>query len=199
MPPLDRPTLAAYVVAALLVLVLGGRWLTTRPDRGDAAGPGPPAAARAVLERPAAGSGLVVHVAGAVRRPGVYRLRDGARVRDAVRRAGGAARRADTAGLNLAAKVADGQQVLVPERAAKGAAAGPAGDRAAGGAAGGSVSLNAATAEQLDALDGIGPQTAQKILEWRARRGGFAAVDDLDEIPGIGPKRLEALRGQLTP
>jgi competence protein ComEA len=148
-----------------------------------------------------------VHVTGAVRRPGVYRLPDGARIQDAIRRAGGARPKADLQAVNLAAKVADAQQVVVPARAA--AAAGMAGSTgvAVGGAgaagagpAGGPVApinLNTATPEQLDTLDGVGPATAAKILEYRTKNGGFRSVDDLGNVPGIGPKRLEALRGKV--
>jgi competence protein ComEA len=153
------------------------------------------------IERAPAQTALV-HVAGAVRRPGVYRLRGGERVKDAVRRAGGAGHRADLNAINLAAKVADGQQVVVPRR---GAATGASGAAAASGEAapgvGGAgqtpVSLNSATAEQLETLDGVGPATAQKILDWRQQHGGFRSIDDLSEVPGIGPKRLAALRPKV--
>lgn len=151
---------------------------------------------------------VLVHVAGEVRRPGVYRLKDGMRVDDAVRLAGGATRRADLGAVNLAAKVEDGRQVLVPRRAPAGRAA-PAGaagpGAAAGGAAdaagaggGGPLNLNTATLEQLDTLDGVGPATAQKILDFREERGGFGSVEELGEIPGIGEKRLAALRETVT-
>jgi competence protein ComEA len=141
-------------------------------------------------------------VAGAVRTPGVYRLRDGERVQDAVRRAGGPRAGADLNAINLAAKVADGQQVVVPRRGAAGAAALSGAGAGAGAGEPGSapqapVSLNSATAEQLDTLDGVGPATASKILEYRRQHGGFRSIDDLGEIPGIGPKRLAALRGKV--
>jgi competence protein ComEA len=149
---------------------------------------------------------LVIHVVGAVRRPGLYRLGDGKRVADAVARAGGATRRADLAALNLAAPLVDGTQVLVPGRAnvaCDGATSGSAivGSAAPGQAAtaGLKVSLSAATAEQLDALPGVGPVTAQKILDYRAEHGGFASVDDLDAVPGIGPTRIDELRDLVTP
>ena len=137
---------------------------------------------------------LVVYVVGAVRRAGLVRLPEGARVADAVQRAGGPTRRADLALLNLAAPVADGQQVVVPVRVA-----------AAGGAAAGAaavpakVSLANATVEQLDELPGVGPVTAEKIVAWRAQHGPFRAVEDLDAIPGIGPARIEQLRDLVTP
>ena len=141
----------------------------------------------------------VVHVAGAVRRPGVYRLAPGARVRDAVRRAGGPSAKADVNAVNLAALLQDGVQVVVPARLPSGAATGVV---AAGGEAGAPpaapVNLNTATAEQLDTLDGVGPATAQKILDYRKEHGGFRTVEDLGQISGIGPKRLAALRDKVV-
>ncbi len=142
-----------------------------------------------------AGGALVVHVAGAVRRPGVYRLRAGARVADAVRRAGGARRRADLSALNLAAKLEDGRQVLVPLRAPRrGARRAAARRRRRRGVP---LDLNTATVEQLDELDGIGPATAQQILDYREEHGGFGSVEELDEVPGIGETRLAALRDKV--
>jgi competence protein ComEA len=134
---------------------------------------------------------LVVDVVGAVRRPGVYRLRAGARVQDAVARAGGLTRRADPLTVNLAAPLADGEQVVVSARGSP--------DGGGGAAPGAPLSLNTATAEQLDALPGIGPVTAQKIVAYRQQHGGFASVADLDAIPGIGPARLQNLQGLVVP
>jgi competence protein ComEA len=135
----------------------------------------------------------VVDVAGAVRRPGLYRLPTGSRIADAIARAGGVTRHAASASVNLAAPLADGEQVLVPSAAGGGAVA------AAGGSAEPSptspVDLNTATVEQLDALPGIGPVTAQKIVDYRTQHGPFRSVDDLDAIPGIGPARIENLQG----
>ena len=147
----------------------------------------------------------MVHVVGAVRRPGLYRLREGARVADAVERAGGATRRAELAGLNLAAPLVDGIQVLVPRRVPVPAADVPADetDAAAPGAAiaglGSKVSLATATAAELDELPGVGPVTAQKILDYRTEHGPFRSVDDLDAVPGIGPTRVGQLRDLVTP
>jgi competence protein ComEA len=102
-------------------------------------------------------------------------------------------------GVNLAAKVSDGQQVIVPQRVsgAGAAAAGPGAAAAATGATAAPISLNTATVEQLDELEGIGPTTAQKILDWRKEHGGFRSVDDLQQISGIGPKRFESLKEKV--
>jgi competence protein ComEA len=135
---------------------------------------------------------VVVHVAGAVRRPGVYRLPAGARVTDAVRRAGGFARGANENAINLAARLADGQQVVVP-----GAGTTPAGSAA--GAQTGPVSLGTATVDELDQIEGIGPVTAQKIIEFRDQHGGLSSIDQLDEVDGIGPSTMETLRSALQP
>jgi competence protein ComEA len=137
---------------------------------------------------------VVVDVTGAVQRPGVYRLPAGSRVTDAVERAGGAAPQAQLEAVNLAARLADGQQVVVPER-------GPAGTAAAAGGASedGPISLGTATVEQLDTIDGIGPVTAEGIVGFREEHGGLASIDQLDQISGIGPATMEALRARLQP
>ncbi|HUQ21978.1 MAG TPA: ComEA family DNA-binding protein [Gaiellaceae bacterium] len=191
--PVSRQRALVFAAAALLLLVVAGRTLA---GAGTATSQ-PPAAL--VPERAAAAPKLVVHVAGAVRRPGLYRLAEGKRVADAVARAGGATAPADTAAINLAAPLADGMQVVVPRRIQVGAA--PPGSAAPGEATGppARVSLGLATVEQLDALPGVGPVTAQKILDYRATHGGFRSVDDLDSIPGIGPARIEQLRDLVTP
>jgi competence protein ComEA len=147
--PVSRRRALLIAAAALALLAVAGRWLA---DAGTATVQ-PPAAL--VPERAAATPALVVHVAGAVRRPGLYRLAEGKRVADAVARAGGATAPADTAAINLAAPLADGMQVLVPRKVP-----GPAGKTA-----GGRVSLSSATLSELDELPGVGPVTAQKILD----------------------------------
>ncbi len=138
---------------------------------------------------------LFIHVVGAVRRPGLFRLKDGTRVADAVARAGGPTKRADLTAVNLAAPLVDGQQVIVPRRAPGGVPAAIAGASVPGA----KVSLASVTVEQLDELPGIGPVTAQKIVDWRTTHGPFRSVDDLDDVPGIGPARIEQLRDLVTP
>jgi competence protein ComEA len=186
----------ALVAAALLIagLFVAGRFFvgsgTATVERS------PPAAGEIEAAAPAR---LVVHVVGAVRRPGLYRLEHGARIADAVRRAGGATRRADLSLVNLAAQVSDGTQVVVPRRVVveAGVPATEGGESAV--PVGGSVHLNTATLEQLDALPGVGPVTAQKILDYRQEHGAFGSVDELDAIPGIGPARLGQLRELVAP
>jgi competence protein ComEA len=137
---------------------------------------------------------LVVDVVGAVRRPGLYHLAEGARVADAVARAGGLTRRADPALVNLAAPLADGEQVLVGARGQGGGGA-----TSAGGASSAPVDLNSASADQLDGLPGVGPVTAQKIIAYRQEHGPFTSLDDLDAIPGIGAARIASLQGLAVP
>jgi competence protein ComEA len=185
----------ALLAAALLIggLFVAGRFFVAS---GTATvEQSPPAAGEIEAVAPAR---LVVHVVGAVRRPGLYRLEHGARIADAVRRAGGATRRADLSLVNLAAQVSDGTQVVVPRRAVVEAGA-TASEGESVEAAGGPVHLNTASLEQLDSLPGVGPVTAQKILDYRQQHGAFSSVDDLDAIPGIGPARLEQLRSLVAP
>ena len=220
MPEFPRSHLVIYAVAFAAIALLGARQLARGSGGGaDAAAPEPVATISVDAGEAGEGAGgeeLVVHVVGAVRRPGVYRMRAGARVEDAVRRAGGPGRQADLAGLNLAANVQDGRQIVVPRRGRAAVGGGDMGTSAAaaasgagtpasnggmgvGGTAPGSlVDLNTATLEQLDALDGVGPAIAQQILEFRESRGGFTSVEELGEIPGIGERRLASLRAQVT-
>ena len=184
----------AVGLLVLAVVVLGVRHLV--PRHPVALAVAPIRVPSSVSARPRAAPGLVVDVEGAVRRPGLVRLPEGSRVADAVARAGGTTRRADRSGVNLAAPVADGQQVLVPRRGAGGVAPVAAAD---GSGAAGPVSLSTATTEQLDALPGVGPVTAQKIVDYRTEHGSFHSVDELDAIPGIGPARLADLRKLVVP
>jgi competence protein ComEA len=186
LPVSTRRLLALALVVLVAVVVL------VRHLGGGGAGPPLRVAPVRIARAPAASALLVVDVEGAVRRPGLVRLPKGARVADAVARAGGLTAKAERAGVDLAALVADGQQVLVPSGGAVGGAAD-------GVSTTGPISLNSATAEQLDTLPGIGPVTAQKIVAFRQQHGPFASVDGLDAIPGIGPARIAELQGLVTP
>jgi competence protein ComEA len=179
------------LVALAAVGLLGGYGIAMRAR---------PKATSISLSSPAPSHGsskaIYVHVGGAVARPGLYELAEGARVNDAVDAAGGASGRADLDGLNLAAKVKDGDKVLVPARAEPGAQNAPA---AAGSAVtGGLVNLNAATVADLETLPGIGPALAQRIVDYRTEHGGFQRVEDLMEVPGIGPKKYESLKDHVA-
>jgi competence protein ComEA len=188
MPELSRAQLLVYAAIAVAVLLLGARWVRSSEEPASAAGNGLSFEADGFEPGADAGRDVVVHVAGAVGRPGVYRLPVGARVTDAVQRAGGLARGAAEDGINLAARLSDGQQVVVPGRGA----AAPAGGE-------GPISLGTATADDLDEIEGIGPVTAEKIIEFRDQNGGLSSIDQLDEISGIGPSTMEALRAGLQP
>ena len=191
--PVSRSRALVVAAVVLVLLVVAGRFVLGAGAASEQ--PLEPAAAAVVSAAPT--PPVVVHVVGAVREPGLYRLARGKRVADAVARAGGATGAAELALINLAAPVSDGQQVVVPSRASGAAATGAGGG--AGGSAGGRVSLSAATLEQLDALPGIGPVTAQKIVDYREQHGAFGSVRELDAIPGIGPARLEQLRELVSP
>ena len=188
--PLDRRRALLAGVVALFLLVVAGK-LLLRPTRP--AVPPPVRVAAHAGHTPA--TTLFVDVVGAVRRPGLYRLKDGSRVADAVARAGGPTPKAQIELLNLAARIADGEQIVVPRRGL----ASPSATASGGAVAAGPVHLNSATLEQLDALPGVGPVTAQKILDYRQQHGAFGSVDELDAIAGIGPARLETLRGLVAP
>jgi competence protein ComEA len=198
-PTVERRRTVAFAVVGLLLLALVLRHSLARGGGGGVAGGAAPALQVAPVTVAAAGAGpgtakvLVVDVVGAVRRPGVYRLPAGSRVLAAVAHAGGLTPHADLAAVNLAAPLADGEQVVVAVRGAG------AGSGAAPGPPSAPVSLNTATAEQLDALPGIGPVTAQKIIDYRTQHGGFSSVDDLDAVPGFGPAKLANLQGLVVP
>jgi competence protein ComEA len=187
----------AAVLATLAVLRL------TAASEGGSGGGAPVRIDRGPRSE-AAPERLFVHVAGAVRRPGLVRLTTGARVAEAVQRAGGLTPKADLAGVNLAAQVEDGQQVVVPVRGAApagGAVGAEPGVAAPGAGVAGApkLSLASATAEQLDQIDGIGPTLAERILEYRTENGGFGSVEELREVEGIGEKRFETLREAVQP
>jgi competence protein ComEA len=147
-----------------------------------------PAAATAATPAPVAELQIVVDVGGRVRHPGLVTLAPGSRVADALRAAGGALRSADIATVDLAARVSDGQLLLigVPQPVA------------AGGDASAPVSLSSATVDQLDALPGIGPVLAKRIVDWREAHGGFTSLSQLEQVPGVGPRTYERLKSLVV-
>ena len=205
----EKLRVAGWAVAALVAVLLAVRLLGASGGGSEAAGvtidpAGGAAAVRAgAADRAASGAQVLVQVAGEVARPGVYRVPAGSRVTDAVARAGGLTRRADQAGVNLVARLQDGQQVIVPRRGVGGVAAGGAAVGAGAGGAGAEpvvpISLSSATVAQLDTLDGIGPTLAQRIVDYRQAHGGFSSVDQLRQVSGIGEKRFAALKKAVTP
>ena len=186
MPPVSRRRALAYLAVVLTLLGLGGRSLL-----GESAEDPAHEEPVALVSEPEPVRKVLVHVVGAVQAPGLYELTEESRVDDAIREAGGAKPKAALELVNLAAPVADGQQVVVPLRGEL-AAAPTVGSSAS--SAGGKVHLNSATLEDLDTLPGIGPVTAQKILDYRAAHGAFQSVDELDAVPGIGAARLAQLK-----
>jgi competence protein ComEA len=197
--------LAAATVATVVVCA-GGVWLLrTPPPATEASLPRATTTTIAVAPEsepvaaaPPAASRVLVHVAGAVVEPGVYELGGDARVRDAIVAAGGPTEIADWNALNLAAAVADGIKVYVPSVGEEVPASltvpapGDAGQPMA------PIDVNVATADELEALPGVGPATATAIVTERERNGPFLGVDDLDRVPGIGPAKLDALRDLVT-
>jgi len=196
---LSRSQIAVYGALAIVLLLVGARAV-----RGeDASSADSSGSSSSFSSGGGSGSGsfavgsgggdVVVDVTGAVQRPGVYRLPAGSRVTDAVDRAGGSLDGAAIDIVNLAARLADGQQIVIPEAVV------------AGGATIGTplpdapVSLGTATVEQLDTIEGIGPVTAQDIIDFRDQHGGLASVEQLDQVSGIGPATMKALRSGLGP
>ena len=185
-------------LVAIGLLLVVAVLLLVRHAAGGAARPAVKPLRPARRTAPAAIPQLVVDVVGAVRRPGLYRLRQGTRIADAVSLAGGATAKAELELVNLAAPLADGEQVVVPTRGPGGGAV-AASPPAAGASPAAPLDLNTATAEQLDGLPGIGPATAAKIVAFRQAHGAFHSVDELDAVPGIGPARIAQLKGLVLP
>jgi competence protein ComEA len=204
-PELSRAQLAVYAALAIVALLLGARWIRAGEDAAASSGgslaygssgqSSESPDGEGDIEFEQTGEDVVIHVAGAVLRPGVYRLPEGSRVTDAIDRAGGATPGAARDAINLAAPLADGQQVQIPAKSQ--ASAGVPGATSAAGD--GPISLGSATVEQLDTVEGIGPVTAAAIIEFRDQHGGVASIDELDQISGIGPATMEALRARLQP
>ncbi|GAV25459.1 hypothetical protein ciss_13920 [Carboxydothermus islandicus] len=201
MNPLDdRSKLFLYGIIFFLLALVFYLWWT-----GPESPPIKETAEQEVITREVTRKGtLVVHVAGAVYKPGVYVLEEGARVKDAIEKAQGILPLADDSSINLAAKVSDGQKIYIPfknenttpasisngfsqQNAQKGA-----------GSQGAKLNINTASAEELDKLPGVGPATAAKIIEYREQNGPFVTIEDLKKVKGIGDKKFETLKDYIT-
>lgn len=176
--------------------------LATGPPLTGSSGSPPVPAATTAVEDDSGGvpestdaTGIVVHVTGLVRRPGLVRLPAGARVADAIDLAGGITRRRAEGSVNLARVLVDGEQIVVADAAMPQPVAPAASGATPPAALGAPVDLNSATIEQLDGLPGVGPVLAGRILQWRTTHGRFRSVDELGEVSGIG----DAILGQLRP
>jgi competence protein ComEA len=210
MGSLSRSQLIVYGAVAVVLLLVGARWIRSGDSQGEPAGEvsyadsSPPGAssgdaAGTLAVDAEGGTDVVVDVTGAVNDPGVYRLPAGSRVDDALQRAGGATSRAEVQSINLAARLTDGQQVVVPEEVRGSPAVAAAGASATGTDTPTPISVGTASVEELDTIEGIGPVTAQKIVDFRDEHGGVSSVDQLDQIDGIGPATMESLRSRLEP
>ena len=208
---LSRRQIYAYVAVAAVVLAVGARYVVfpkaAAPAGGEPLVLAAPSSSPAAPASPSPAADVVVYVCGAVKSPGVVRLPAEARVADALALAGGPGARAELDGVNLAAKVVDGQQIMVPERGAVAAAGGVAtatGGGSASAAAGSAtapgapVNINTASLEELDALSGVGPATAQKIIDYRLASGPFKTVDDIKNVSGIGDAKFAAMKDSIT-
>ncbi|WP_034483441.1 ComEA family DNA-binding protein [Actinomadura oligospora] len=203
---------ALVIVGVIAVLVaVGYLWMARpRPDPVTASAVSPSLSVTAsetsalASAGPSGGSQLVVQVIGKVRRPGVLTLAAGSRVADALNAAGGVRPGADTGALNLARKLMDGEQIAVgihPPAPPPGQGPAPPGGTTgapSGASPGAPLDLNTATAEQLDQLPGVGPVLARRIIDYRTQHGPFRSVDQLQEVPGIGARRLTDLKPLLT-
>jgi len=221
---LSRRQIIAYAAVAVVVMAVGVRYVvlpkTAGPEQAQGVvlapvaalsqsgsqGPDGGGAAGSGTSSPSASPDVVVYVCGAVRLPGVVRLPAGARVTDALEVAGGPTGKAELAAVNLAAPVADGQQIVVPEKgAAQAVTTAPASGSTSGGLASAAaagpaalVNINTASLEELDTLDGVGPSTAQKIVDYRTANGGFKTIDEIKEVPGIGDAKFAAMKDSIT-
>jgi len=210
MGSLSRSQLIVYGAVAVVLLLVGARWIRSGASQGEPAGevsyadsssPGASSddSAGTLAVDAEGGTDVVVDVTGAVNHPGVYRLPAGSRVDDALQRAGGATSRAEVQSINLAARLTDGQQVVVPEKIRGSTAVAAVGTSATGTDTSTPISVGTASVEELDTIEGIGPVTAQKIVDFRDEHGGVSSVDQLDQIDGIGPATMESLRSRLQP
>ena len=205
----SRGQALVWAAVGMVILLVGGNYLYGHRDRsGPGGGDAPEASIQlgAVTET-VDGSGavadelgpIIVHVAGSVAMPGIYELVEGDRAADALEHAGGALPEADLDRINLAAVLSDGQQLFVPAQgeAVPATAGGALGVGTDVGGSGQLININTADAEQLQQLDGVGEKTAQKIIAYRREVGGFSSVEELMEVPGIGPAKFEGMKDKV--
>jgi competence protein ComEA len=192
---LSRGEIAGLIMVLVALMGGAGVWYVRALPKPVTIAEASPGAAEQSASPTPTPPPIIVDVAGAVRKPGVYEFAEGERVIDAIERAGGALPKADLSLLNLAAPITDGIQILVPKTgpAAPGVSAAPV-----GGAPAGLININTATATELEALSGIGEVLAATIVEYRTTNGPFTVVDDLLDVSGIGPATLDEIRDQIT-
>jgi competence protein ComEA len=192
---LSRAEIAGLIVVLVAVLGGAGLWYARSLPKPVTIAESGPGAAQPAVSPTATPALLIVDVAGAVRKPGVYEFAEGERVVDAIERAGGPMPKADLSLLNLAAMLVDGTQILVPKTgpAVSGVPGAPA-----PGSSGSLININTASATELETLSGIGEVLAGTIVEYRDQNGPFVSVDDLLDVSGIGPATLEEIRDQVT-
>lgn len=190
-----KQAVVLFVLAVVLLVASVYSWLNSQPQKIVLTGRTKKVRVR--LQPQSQSEMVVVHVAGEVKSPGVYRLQKGSRLFAAIKAAGGETTNANLNLLNLAAKLTDGQKIYVPPKVNP---ANPASGSAGGipDMPGGKLNLNTATQQDLENISGIGPVTAKRIIEYREERGGFKSVAELDEIEGIGPKKLARLKKELA-
>lgn len=191
MSELTRRQVIAWAAVGLVILLLGGHYLRGQLSKETTAEITAITVGLSSSEDPAY---IKVHVAGEVTTPGMYELQTGDRTADALDKAGGPLPSADLDQVNLAAKLTDGQQIIVPGEGIEGAAAMAAASPSASGSI---ININTATAAELTELDGVGEKTAQKIIDYREESGGFKSIEELLEVPGIGPAKFEAMRDRV--
>jgi competence protein ComEA len=187
------PAEVGFIAVAAAAILAGSAYVVVRTAQ-----PPPPVVRKTTTSSALVEEKYVVHVAGLVAAPGVYELKPGSRVKDAIEAAGGALEGADLESLNLAQRIADGEKVLVSKIGMAPALADPPAPGASPGTSGQKVNLNTATQAELEALPGVGPVTAQRMLDFRKQKGRFSSVRDLLEVEGIGPKKYEAIKNLVT-
>lgn len=190
LPETTRRQLLLWSLIGIVIALVGGKYLLAGDEPGgvqaDVAG------AVTVGLQPKEETAIKVHVVGAVVKPGLYDLEPGDRTAEAIGAAGGPAPTADLSRINLAARVADGQQLVVPD--INDVNAGIPGEVQPEG---GPVNLNSATLDELTELDGVGPKTAQKIIDYREEHGGFSHIEELMDVPGIGPAKFDQVKDRI--